>query len=140
MGDPAVPKGAFSAHVYCGQTDGWIKICHLIWYGGRPRPRPHCVRWGPSSPQKGKQQPQLFGSYLLRPNGRPSQLPLSSCTNGRPKIDCKNISFYYFQVCLCVSAFFEKRIQDDLPFTDVSSRLLDTPSCIRSNKHNVCCC
>jgi len=22
--------------------------CH--WYGGRPRPRPHCVRWGPSSP------------------------------------------------------------------------------------------
>ena len=22
------------------------------WYGGRPRPRPHCVTWGPSSPQK----------------------------------------------------------------------------------------
>jgi len=22
-----------------------------IWYGGRPRPRPHCVRWGPSSPK-----------------------------------------------------------------------------------------
>jgi len=21
-----------------------------IWYGGRPRPRRHCVRWGPSSP------------------------------------------------------------------------------------------
>jgi len=20
------------------------------WYGGRPRPRRHCVRWGPSSP------------------------------------------------------------------------------------------
>jgi len=23
------------------------------WYGGRPRPRQHCVRWGPSSPLKG---------------------------------------------------------------------------------------
>jgi len=23
-----------------------------IWYEGRPRPRPHCIRWGPSSPQK----------------------------------------------------------------------------------------
>jgi len=21
-----------------------------IWYGGRPRPRQHCVTWGPSSP------------------------------------------------------------------------------------------
>ena len=28
------------------------------WYGGRPRPRPHCVRWGPTLPQKGAQQPQ----------------------------------------------------------------------------------
>jgi len=38
-----------------------------IWYGGRPRPRPHCVRWGPSSPsppRKGAQQPQLFGARL----------------------------------------------------------------------------
>jgi len=24
-----------------------------IWYGGRPRPRQHCVRWGPSSHPKG---------------------------------------------------------------------------------------
>ena len=26
------------------------------WYGGRPRPRRHCVRWGPSSPKKGHPQ------------------------------------------------------------------------------------
>jgi len=88
----------FSAHVYCGQTPGWIKMAlrmevglgagHIVldgepaplpkkgaeppifgpfllwpnswmhqdatWYGGRPRPRRRCVRWGPSSPpQKG---------------------------------------------------------------------------------------
>jgi len=31
------------------------------WYGGRPRPRQHCVRWGPSSPRKGHSSPPLFG-------------------------------------------------------------------------------
>jgi len=31
------------------------------WYGGRPRPRRHCVRWGPSSrPQKGGRAPRNF--------------------------------------------------------------------------------
>jgi len=41
------------------------------WHGGRPRPGPHCARWGPSSPpQKGPQAPNfrpIFG--LLCPNG-----------------------------------------------------------------------
>ena len=27
------------------------------WYVGRPRPRRHCVRWGPNSPRKAAQQP-----------------------------------------------------------------------------------
>jgi len=54
--------GPLLAHVYNGQTAGWIKMplsikvvgqCPLwpkdwmdqdaIWYGGRPQPRPHCV-------------------------------------------------------------------------------------------------
>ena len=33
-----------------------------IWYGGRPRPRRHCVRWGPSSPKKGA-QPQFLANF-----------------------------------------------------------------------------
>jgi len=34
--------------------------------GGRPRPMPHSVRWGLSSPPpKGSQQPPLFGACLL---------------------------------------------------------------------------
>jgi len=50
-GNPAPPlqKGAhpqFSAHVYWGQAAGWI-ICHLVCRYASPRP--HCVRWGPSS-------------------------------------------------------------------------------------------
>jgi len=52
----------FSAHVYCGQTAGWTKT----WYRSRPRPRPHCVRRGPSSPAKGAQLAlPLFGPCLL---------------------------------------------------------------------------
>jgi len=40
-------------------------------YGGRPRPRRHCVRWGLNSPlKKGAQQTSwLFGPCLLWPNG-----------------------------------------------------------------------
>jgi len=29
--------------------NGWMDQ-DATWYGGRPRPRPHCVRWGLSSP------------------------------------------------------------------------------------------
>jgi len=107
-GDPNL----FSAHVYCGQTTGWLKITlgievglgpghivldgdpaplpkkgteppifslfllwpngwmhqHATWYGGRPRPRPHCVSWGPSTPTQKGAQPAIFGPCLLRKN------------------------------------------------------------------------
>jgi len=80
----------FSAHAYCGQMAGWIRIplgtevglgpCLLwpngwmdqdtTWYGSRPRPRRHCVRCGPSSPPRiGAQQPPVFDPCLLWPNG-----------------------------------------------------------------------
>jgi len=29
--------------------NGWMDQ-DATWYGARPRPKPHCVRWGPSSP------------------------------------------------------------------------------------------
>jgi len=33
---------------------------YATWYGGRPQPRRHCVRWGPSSPpQKGAEPPNF---------------------------------------------------------------------------------
>jgi len=52
------------------------------WYGGRPGPRPDCIRWRPSSPLKkggGKAPPSFFGPCLLWLNGRPSQLLVSYC-------------------------------------------------------------
>jgi len=33
------------------------------WYGGRPRPRPHCTRWGPSCPFRKGHSPQ-FSAHL----------------------------------------------------------------------------
>ena len=52
----------------------WSSGCmdqDATWYGGRPRPRRHYVRWGPNSPsQKGDGAPSLiFGPSLLWPNG-----------------------------------------------------------------------
>jgi len=37
---------------------GWMDQ-DATWYGGMPRPRRHCVRWGPSSPKK-RHTPQFF--------------------------------------------------------------------------------
>ena len=37
------------------------------WRGGGPRSRPHCARWGASSPKKGAQLP-IFGPCLMSPN------------------------------------------------------------------------
>ena len=39
--------------------NGWMDQDET-WRGDRPRPQPDCVRWGPSSPQKGPQQPFRF--------------------------------------------------------------------------------
>ena len=46
--------------------NGWMDQ-DTTWYGGRPRSRPNCVRWGPSSP-RGTATP-LFDTCLLWPNG-----------------------------------------------------------------------
>jgi len=71
-------KGAqhsqFSVHVCCGQT-AEDTTC----YGNRPRPRPHCIRWGPSSPVKEAQQPSPSFWPMSVVASRQSQLLLRSC-------------------------------------------------------------
>jgi len=49
--------------------NGWMDQ-DATWYGGRPRPRPHCVRWGPNPPPS---------PCILWPNSCPSRLLLSFC-------------------------------------------------------------
>jgi len=71
-GDLAMlPKGVQPAPIFgpcLVWPNGWLNQ-GATWWGGRPRPRRHCVRWGPSSPpQKGALQPALFGPCLLWPN------------------------------------------------------------------------
>jgi len=74
-GDPlALPKkGAgplppkFSAHVYCGQTAGWIKMALGVEVGLGPV---HIVLDGDTAPlPKRGQSPPIFSPSLLWPNG-----------------------------------------------------------------------
>ena len=60
----------------------------------RPRPRPRCVRWGPSSPKRGTAAPQIFGPCLLWLNGwmdqdatwyRRRPRPRRHCVRRRPR-------------------------------------------------------
>jgi len=80
--DPAShPKKGHSpqllAHVYCGQTAGWIKmpLGREVGFGTGD-----IVLGGDPAPRKGHNSPQHFGPCLLWPNGRPSQQLLSSCS------------------------------------------------------------
>ena len=57
--------------------NGWMDQ-DATWCGCRTRPRRHCVRWRPSSPQKRHSSPALFGPCLLWPNVRPFQQQLLS--------------------------------------------------------------
>jgi len=72
LSSPPQKKGhspQFLAHVCCGQTAGWIKMPLRTEVG---LGQGDTVRWGPSSPppERGAQQPpQIFGPYLLWPNG-----------------------------------------------------------------------
>jgi len=79
-GDPAPPKGAQSANFGSCPLwpNGWMDP-DAIWYGSRPRPKPHCDRRGPSFPRERGTAAPLFSAHVRCGRGRPSQLLLSSC-------------------------------------------------------------
>jgi len=64
---------------------GWMDQDET-WHGARSRPRPRCVRWGPSSP-KGT-QPPIFGPRLLWPNGWMDQDATWYAGTPRPRRHC----------------------------------------------------
>jgi len=43
--------------------NGWMDQ-DATWYGGRHRPRRHCVRWGPSSPPQKGAEPRQFLAHV----------------------------------------------------------------------------
>jgi len=84
--------------VYCGQKVGLIKVTLDVEIG---LGQGHIVLDGDPAPLhvKGhRSRLPLFDPCLLWPNGRPSQLLLSSCTNGRPKMTCPNFTKFSARV------------------------------------------
>ena len=51
----------------------------VTYYGSRFRPRPHCIRRGPSSARNGLSSPPILSARVYCGYGRPTQLLLSSC-------------------------------------------------------------
>ena len=50
------------------RPNGWTDQDET-WHGCRPRPRSHCVKWGPAPLPKGAQPLPHFGPCMLWPNG-----------------------------------------------------------------------
>jgi len=51
--------------VHCGQTVGWIRMKLGTQVLGRPQPRTHCVRFGPSSSPANGHSPPIFGTSVV---------------------------------------------------------------------------
>jgi len=67
--DRAAPrKKAHPAHPIFGPCllwpNGWMDE-DAAWYGSRPRPRPHCIRWGPSSRERGTAAPSFWPMSIV---------------------------------------------------------------------------
>jgi len=90
-GDPApVPPKGHSPPIfspYLLSQSGWMDQ-DATWYGGRPRPRPHCARQGPSPQEKGAQLYPIFGPYLLSRNGWMDQDATWYWGKPRPRPHC----------------------------------------------------
>ena len=56
--------------------NGWMDQDET-WHGGRPRTRPHCVKWGPSSPSPKGHSPQFFAHVCCGQTAGWMKMPLS---------------------------------------------------------------
>jgi len=67
--------------------NGWMNQ-DATWYGGTLRPRPHCVRWGSSSPSPKRGRTPNFGPCVLWPNGWMNQGATWYEGRSRPRPHC----------------------------------------------------
>jgi len=56
---------------------GWM-YQDATWYGDRPWPRPHCARWGPSSPKKKGHSPQFSAHFYCGQTAGWIKMPLGT--------------------------------------------------------------
>ena len=61
---PSCPACLFVCDVRALSPNGWTDQDET-WHAGRPRPWPHCVRWGPSSPSPKGHRPDSFRSICV---------------------------------------------------------------------------
>jgi len=131
-GNPAPPSKKGHSPPILGQCllwqNGWTDR-DATWYGGRPHPKRHYVRWGPSSPRKRAQQPPAFQPMSILPKWS----HLSSCG----AIVCTNMYLTASEiqsvvrvavpsVCVRVQSFVSERSTDqDLGCIDRFSCKLD---------------
>jgi len=89
-GDVALPKGAQQPPLFgpCLLWPNAWMVQDTTWYRGRPRPRRHCVRWGPSCSTLTFQPTALARS----PISATAEL-LFKCTGRRPLY--VNVRLYY---------------------------------------------
>ena len=82
-----------------------------IWYGGRSRASDIVLDGGSAPPPTKGARPPIFGRCLLWPNGRPSQLLLSSCSKLRlSAILCfKNLEIFTVGGVKTAEMHFSKR-------------------------------
>ena len=83
-GDPApLPKKGTELPQFWPMSllcpNGWTDQ-HVTWYGGRPRRKPHCARWGPSSlsPERGRSAPQFSAHVYCAQTAGLINMPLST--------------------------------------------------------------
>ena len=61
---PSPKRGEFPNFQPCLlRPNGWMDQDET-WHAGRPRPWPHCVRWGPSSPSSKRTEPPPFSTHI----------------------------------------------------------------------------
>ena len=63
--------------------NGWMHQDET-WHGGRPRPRPHCVRWGPGSTLPKGAQPQFSAHVCCGQTAGWIKMPLGSLVGFSP--------------------------------------------------------
>ena len=72
--DPAIPRKKGTLRPIFGPCllwpNSWMDE-DAAWYGSRPRPRPHLIRRGSSSRERGTAAP-LFSAHVYCGHGRPS--------------------------------------------------------------------
>jgi len=77
-GDPAPRDGAQQPPLF-GPCLLWPKGCmhqDTTWYGGRPWPSRHCLRWGPSSPPLKGYSPQFSAHVRCGQTAGLTKMPL----------------------------------------------------------------